>query len=170
MLKKMTNFSKHKKGGNLKRNIIIILSVLCSITFAQTKTTETRKPNAQHYTTFAKKFQSGQFSPDEFKKALGTTGLPLKHIDEIYNHARRESGNFKSKVFRENNNAFGMRLPRRRTTTAVGRNRGYAIYDNWYDSVYDYWLWYDNKPIKDNQSWGTYLRSRNYMNPNDRKK
>jgi hypothetical protein len=63
-----------------------------------------------------------------------------------------------------------MRLPRRRTTTAVGRNRGYAVYDKWYDSVYDYWLWYENKPIKRDQSWGEYLRSRNYMNPKDKKK
>ncbi len=152
----------------MKKNIIIILGFLCVI--ASAHTSETKKPNPQHYSNFSKKFQTNSFTNEDFKQALIIAGLPVKHIDEIYNHARRESGNFKSKVFRENNNAFGMRLPRRRTTTAVGRNRGYAVYDKWYDSVYDYWLWYENKPIKRDQSWGEYLRSRNYMNPKDKKK
>ena len=99
-----------------------------------------------------------------------TAGLPKGYVEQIYKHARSESGNFKSKIFRENNNAFGMRLAKRRQTTAVGKNRGYAIYNDWYDSVYDYWLWYERKPIASNQSWGSYLQSRNYMNPKDRKK
>ncbi len=154
----------------MKVKLLSTLLIVVSILFTQSiEAREIKQPNS-HYTTFAKKFENRQFSHEEFKNALVIAGLPAKHIDQIYNHARRESGNFKSKVFRENNNAFGMRLPRRRTTTAIGRNRGYAVYTNWYDSIYDYWLWYDNKPIKSEQSWGSYLRSRNYMNPKDKKK
>ena len=122
------------------------------------------------YEEFVSKFKKRPLSPDAFKEALLIAGLPEKHIEHIYKHARSESGNFKSRIFREQNNAFGMRLPRRRQTTAIGKNRGYAIYKDWYDSVYDYWLWYKHKPIQREQSWGSYLRSRNYMNPKDKKK
>ena len=141
-----------------------MMAIMPTITFAQNST---RKGN---YEEFIAKFKKTQLNPEIFKEALVTAGLPKSHIEQIYKHAQSESGNFKSKVFKENNNTFGMRLPRRRTTTAIGKNRGYAIYTDWYDSVYDYWLWYERKPIASNQSWGTYLRSRNYMNPKDKKK
>jgi hypothetical protein len=58
--------------------------------------------------------------------------------------AKWESAHFKSKVFQENNNLFGMKLARQRNTTAVGENRGHAKYDNWQDSVKDYKLWQDS--------------------------
>ena len=140
------------------------MAIMPTLTFAQNST---RKVN---YEEFIAKFKKTQLTPETFKEALVVAGLPKSHVEQIYKHARSESGNFKSKVFRENNNAFGMRLPKRRTTTAIGKNKGYAIYKDWYDSVYDYWLWYERKPIASNQSWGTYLRSRNYMHPKDKKK
>lgn len=127
-------------------------------------------PYTKEYVEFAKRYSGEEFSKPAFKKALVDAGLPKQHIDEIFNHAMRESGHFKSVIFRKQNNAFGMRLPRRRSTTAIAKARGYAIYNTWYDSVYDYWLWYNNKPISNHSSWGSYLRSRNYMNPKDKKK
>jgi hypothetical protein len=155
----------YKRKVTLRTKLIILLmAIMPTLTFAQNST---RKGN---YEEFIAKFKKTQLTPETFKEALVVAGLPKSHVEQIYKHARSESGNFKSKVFRENNNAFGMRLPKRRTTTAIGKNRGYAIYKDWYDSVYDYWLWYERKPIASNQSWGTYLRSRNYMNPKDKKK
>lgn len=126
--------------------------------------------NADRYNQFAKKFKNRSFDALAFKDALVESGLPQKHIDEIFKHAQRESGNFRSKIFRDQNNAFGMRLAKRRKTLADGRKRGYAVYSSWYDSVYDYWLWYEKRPIGKISSWGSYLRSRNYMNPGDRKR
>ena len=126
--------------------------------------------NADRYNQFAKKFKNRSFDPLAFKDALRESGLPTKHIDEIFRHAQIESGNFKSKIFRDQNNAFGMRLAKRRKTLAEARKRGYAVYSSWYDSVYDYWLWYEKRPIGTGGSWGSYLRSRNYMNPGDRKR
>lgn len=162
---------KNNTRNNTLKKTLCIISFLC---VAILHIGKAQVPNAlkndNNYTTFAKRFQQRSFSPDAFKEALTIAGLPTEHIDQIFTHARRESGNFKSVLFRKQNNAFGMRLPKRRTTTAVARERGYALYENWYDSVYDYWLWYKNKPIKQHQSWFTYLRSRNYMNPGDAKK
>jgi len=77
--------------------------------------------------------------------------------DIVFGQALLESGNFKSNVFKENNNLFGMRLPKVRKTTAIGKNRGYAKYENWVQSVGDYLLWQQSIPKK-------YLKSReNYF-------
>lgn len=52
-----------------------------------------------------------------------------------------ESGHFKSKVFKENNNLFGMKEPSIRKTLALGTKNGHAYYKNWKDSVIDYYLY-----------------------------
>lgn len=67
--------------------------------------------------------------------------LRAAHPDIILKQARIESGNFTSKVYRENNNMFGMKYPRKRPTVAIGENRGYAVYNTWQEGVLDYVLW-----------------------------
>ena len=161
---KLYNIVKHYKGGQLLQLLILIVLGWNTILLGKQNFNEYR------YKAYAEKFKNQSFSPITFKDALKESGLPTKHIDEIFRHAQRESGNFKSKIFRDQNNAFGMRLAKRRKTLAESRKRGYAVYSNWYDSVYDYWLWYEKRPIGANTSWGTYLRSRNYMHPGDRKR
>lgn len=49
-----------------------------------------------------------------------------------------ETGHFKSDIFIENHNLFGMKQARRRVTTAEGTSRGHAYYSTWRESVYDY--------------------------------
>jgi uncharacterized FlgJ-related protein len=49
-----------------------------------------------------------------------------------------ETGHFKSNVFKENHNLFGMKQATIRINTAKGTQNGHAYYDNWYESVYDY--------------------------------
>ena len=151
------------------KNRLLMTVVLAVLTFiAHPGTAQGPNGLEKHYRMFVERFENRPFSPVAFKEALKQAGLPERHIDDIYDHARRESGNFKSRLFVQQNNAFGMRLAKRRTTTAAGAKRGYAKYQAWYDSVYDYWLWYERKPIKPNQSWTSYLRSRKYTNPKDR--
>ena len=67
--------------------------------------------------------------------------LNIKHPEIVFKQAQIESGNFSSKVFRENNNMFGMRVPFRRANTVIGENRGYAVYESWRHSVIDYALY-----------------------------
>lgn len=52
--------------------------------------------------------------------------------------AKLETGSFKSKVFKQNNNLFGMKQARVRVNTAKGTNLNHAYYENWQESVYDY--------------------------------
>lgn len=51
-----------------------------------------------------------------------------------------ETGDFKSEVFKDNNNLFGMRHPSIRPTRSQGSRHAHAIFKNHYDSVYDYFL------------------------------
>jgi flagellum-specific peptidoglycan hydrolase FlgJ len=67
--------------------------------------------------------------------------LNIAHPDIVIAQAIIESGNFKSNIFKENNNLFGMKMPAYRKTTAIGINRGHAVYSSWRESVIDYALW-----------------------------
>ena len=79
--------------------------------------------------------QLNEFSYENLKQALET--LEVSNPDIILKQAKLESGNFKSDVFKENNNFMGMRQPRVRETTAIGSNKGHAVYEDWYDCVKD---------------------------------
>lgn len=66
--------------------------------------------------------------------------LNLAHPDIVLKQARIESGNFTSKIFKDNMNLFGMRDSYYRPTVSIGVNRGYAVYEDWKHSVIDYAL------------------------------
>ena len=66
--------------------------------------------------------------------------LRIENSYIVYAQARLESGNFTSEIFKENNNLFGMKVAERRPTTAIGVNRGHAVYKSWRESVIDYAL------------------------------
>ena len=68
----------------------------------------------------------------------------IKFPDVTLAQAILESANFKSKIAVQNNNLFGMRLPKSRETTAVGQKSGYARYLSWKDSVRDFKMWQDS--------------------------
>lgn len=56
----------------------------------------------------------------------------------LYAQAWHETGGFTSPVFLQNNNLFGMRLPKKRETYATGSNLNHATFKNHYDSIRDY--------------------------------
>jgi hypothetical protein len=60
-----------------------------------------------------------------------------------------ETGHFKSNIFLNNNNLFGMKHPRQRPTLSKGPNRGHASFNNWQDSVKDYKMWQDYNKLSD---------------------
>lgn len=66
--------------------------------------------------------------------------LRLEHPYIVYSQAIIESGNFTSNIWRENNNMFGMKMPERRSTLAIGINKGHSIYRNWKECIIDYAL------------------------------
>jgi len=80
--------------------------------------------------------QSKQFSEEAFINLLKDCNIKYPHI--VLAQAKVESGNFTSKVFRQNNNMFGMRKARQRITTAESEKNTYAYYRDWIDAVHDY--------------------------------
>lgn len=66
--------------------------------------------------------------------------LKIKYPEVALSQARLETGNFTSAIFKENHNLFGMKMAELRPTSAIGINRGHALYSNWRESVVDYAL------------------------------
>lgn len=84
----------------------------------------------------------------------------------IVAQAKHESGNFKSKIFTENNNLFGMKVPKKREHLCVGKKYGHAIYNTIEDSIRDYILWmnYFSAPKDANlKEYIDFLKSKRYF-------
>ena len=106
------------------------------------------------------------FSADKLKSEIVNQGI--KYPDIALAQAKIESNHFRSDIFKENNNLFGMKLPSQRKTTAIGKNRGHARYRSWVDSVKDYKLWQDTQGFA-NLDKNTYLQKLSdiYCSPPD---
>jgi hypothetical protein len=78
------------------------------------------------------------FTNERLFVKLKETSIKFPHI--VYAQAILETGNFKSKVFLENNNLFGMKAASKRPSTAISFKNEYAVYEDWQASVIDYAL------------------------------
>ncbi len=67
--------------------------------------------------------------------------MRMEHPYIVYAQAIIESGNFTSKIWKENNNMFGMKMPERRATLSCGIRYGHSVYKNWRDCLIDYALY-----------------------------
>tara|TARA_R110000803_G_scaffold74090_4_gene138128 strand:+ start:2394 stop:2966 length:573 start_codon:yes stop_codon:yes gene_type:complete len=76
------------------------------------------------------------FTQDKLVSMLSDLNVQYPHI--VMAQSILETGHFKSDIFFENHNLFGMKQARRRITTAEGTNRNHAYYNHWRESVYDY--------------------------------
>ena len=64
--------------------------------------------------------------------------LKIQYPEVVLAQARLETGGYKSRIFRENHNLFGMKEAVRRINTAQGTQYNHAYYEHWRESVYDY--------------------------------
>ena len=98
------------------------------------------------------------FSEDNLVEYL--LELNIKFPDIVFSQARYETGNFKSLVFRENNNLFGMKVAISRATTNKGEQHNHAIFDTWKMSVLDYALWQNayGRKFKTRENYMQYLK------------
>lgn len=87
--------------------------------------------------------QTQPFSEEALIDLLRSSNIKYPYI--VLAQAKIESGNYTSKVFRENNNLFGMKEPNVRTTTALGTKNSHAYYLDWVSSVYDYAMFQNNR-------------------------
>lgn len=95
------------------------------------------------------------FSEDRLVAEIKKLNFRFPHI--VLAQAKLESSNFTSKLFRENNNLFGMKEAKSRMTTALGTERSYAYYETWKESLFDYAL-YSATYLKNLKTEGEYYR------------
>lgn len=77
-----------------------------------------------------------EFTEDEFIVEIKRLNLKYPHI--VYAQAIIESGNFSSKIFKENNNMFGMKQARSRINLAKSTQYGHAYFETWEDCLLDF--------------------------------
>jgi hypothetical protein len=77
-----------------------------------------------------------EFTKEKLKEYIIELNIKYPHI--VMAQAQIESGNFKSKIFKENHNLFGMKVATKRPTTNKGQENNHAYYNNWKESVIDY--------------------------------
>jgi uncharacterized FlgJ-related protein len=99
-----------------------------------------------------------EFSEEKLIEKIGQLNFRYPHI--ILAQAKLESGHFKSTIFLENNNMFGMKEAKLRANLAKGTNRGHAYYDTWQDCILDYALYYSTylSDIRTEGEYFEYLR------------
>ncbi len=73
---------------------------------------------------------------DLFYILLGL-GINITLCKYLVAQAAHETANFTSKIFKLNNNLFGMKLPKVRLTTAIGEKYGHAVFKSLEDSAED---------------------------------
>jgi len=92
--------------------------------------------------------------------------IGMKHPDAVVSHAILESGAGISWLAYKCHNLFGMTLPNKRQTTAIGETKShYAIYANWKDCVQDYRLWQQahDAELDTVTNYFDFLRRKNYF-------
>lgn len=137
-------FDKHKmnyvKATRSYLRVILIILTCSALSFGIALYMQTNKLNSIKYITEETRMlvinQENEFSEVKLKEYI--IGLNIKFPHIVFAQAKLESGYFKSIIFRENNNLFGMKIASRRPTTNKGENRGHAVFDNWKESVLDY--------------------------------
>lgn len=80
--------------------------------------------------------KSDEFEREKLVEMLKDLNVKFPHI--VMAQSIQETGHWKSGIFLENHNLFGMKEASRRITTAEGTNRNHAYYNHWRESVYDY--------------------------------
>ncbi len=81
-----------------------------------------------------------QFSAEKLVSKIKEMNFQFPYI--IYGQALLETDHFRSRIFIENNNIFGMKTATKRVNLSHGTQYDHAYYSNWMDSVYDYGLYY----------------------------
>lgn len=106
-----------------------------------------------------------EFSEVKLIEKIKELNFKFPHI--ILAQSYQETGHYKSGIFFENNNLFGMKEAKLRSNLAQGTNRGHAYYEDWQSSVVDYALYYATylSDIKTEGEYFEYLRQNYAQDP-----
>lgn len=168
MLYKYDSNTLQYKEVSLKQYVygFLILAVLfTSVGF----TTAVKFNNAVEKIAVVIRVNEQEFSEENLRTQIRK--LNLKFEDVIVAQYKIETGNGTSKIFKENNNLFGMKKAVLRPNTALGEQYEHAYYENWIQSLMDYGYWqaYNAKNIRNQQEYlqllsEIYAEDKSYIN------
>jgi hypothetical protein len=135
--KNSLNFEKTSRFRLLARPVLI--TALITSIFGYTAKQEVSIPEEQKLIVLK---EVNKFSEERLVDEIAGLNFRFPHI--VLAQAKLESNNFRSYLFKENNNMFGMKLASSRLTIANGEEHGYASYESWSESLMDYALYYSS--------------------------
>ena len=135
--KNSLNYEKTSRFKLLARPILI--TALITSIFSYTAKQEVSIPEEQKLIVLK---EVNKFSEERLVDEIAGLNFRFPHI--VLAQAKLESNNFRSYLFKENNNMFGMKLASSRLTIANGEEHGYASYESWSESLMDYALYYSS--------------------------
>lgn len=134
----------------------ILLGLAIIAGFAPNSTDKTKYLSQEEKLIVIREYN--EFSEQKLIEKIKQLNFKFPHI--ILAQSYQETGHYKSTIFYENHNLFGMKEAKLRSNLALGTNRGHAYYDSWQDSVVDYALFYSTylSKIKTEGEYFEYLR------------
>lgn len=90
------------------------------------------------------------------------TFFDIRNPEIVKRQIYLETANLTSPICLNNKNLFGMKFPGGRETTAIGVNRGHAVYANYIASIFDYSIWQKRKYKDVNEDYFNFLERVGY--------
>ena len=137
--KKNLNYKRINISDVLKISLFLILFMLGLETNTNSTTLNEYNLNQESSIIFK---SEDHYSEDKLKEEIQRMNFKFSNI--VLAQAIHETNNFKSKIFIENNNLFGMKEAKSRNTLALGTQNNYAYYNNWKESLIDFGFWYSS--------------------------
>jgi len=156
----------HRRVSIFKMSGIILTAIAVTSAISYYSGRKDSVKGLTEYETVLLLKQSDEFSKDKFAKMLKDLNVKFPHV--VMAQSILETGHFKSSIFLENNNLFGMKEAKQRVTTAGGTSRNHAFYNHWRESVYDYAFYQSSylKTIRSEAEYFQYLGASYAEDPN----
>lgn len=132
---KTLNWEKNKRKTRIFWGVIVTL-VIGSFVGGRFARVEALESFEKELLILDLQQEKNKFTQEKFVEELKRLNVKFPYI--VMAQSILETGHWKSQVFKENNNLFGMKQANIRINTAKGTNLNHAYYDNWQESVYDY--------------------------------
>jgi len=157
-------FERTNISGKLLTGVGGVLAILVFLGFTYLPTPNTEELSYEEKLIVIREYN--EFSQEKLVEKISELNFKFPYI--ILAQTMQETGHYKSTIFRENNNLFGMKEAKLRATLAQGTDRGHAYYNSWQESVYDYAMYYNSylRKIKTEDEYFEYLKQ-NYAEDPD---
>ena len=131
-------FEPTKISNKAVKIVSVMLGLVLILGFTQNPTMEVKNLSQEEKLIVIREYN--EFSETKLIEKIKQLNFKFPHI--ILAQSYQETGHYKSGIFLENNNLFGMKEAQLRVNLAKGTNRNHAYYDSWQDSVDDYAMFY----------------------------